>query len=221
VTSSEEPRCSQARRAPFIHAELEAGATWHGFDAQRKTSGGGRPALMASQQVERARRSGRIWTSVSADASGSVLLVAGLARFRRRVRVQGNRPCASRLRVSGVRAEREQRIGDATRRGGPARGYAGVPAVFQQHTCVSRGSSAREQENPEVRGGVGIATQFGPIGFSHKSTTSNSSYSSSIAQARPQHLKKAREPSHRASSIPICRNIIAVAKANYRHHRSP
>jgi hypothetical protein len=47
-------RCSQARRAPFIHAEVEAGATRRGFDAQRKTDGGGRPALIASQQVERA-----------------------------------------------------------------------------------------------------------------------------------------------------------------------
>jgi hypothetical protein len=47
-------RCSQARRAPFIHAEDEAGATQRGFDAQRKTSGAGRPALMASQQEERA-----------------------------------------------------------------------------------------------------------------------------------------------------------------------
>jgi hypothetical protein len=47
-------RCSQARRAPFIHAKVEAGATQRGFDAQRKTGGGGRPALMASQQEERA-----------------------------------------------------------------------------------------------------------------------------------------------------------------------
>jgi hypothetical protein len=58
---------------------------------------------------------------------------------------------------------------------------------------VSRGSSAREQENPEVREGVGIANQYGSIVSSHKSTTSSSSYSSSIAQAKPQHLKKARE----------------------------
>jgi hypothetical protein len=33
---------------------VEAGATQRGFDAQLKTGGGGRPALMASQQVERA-----------------------------------------------------------------------------------------------------------------------------------------------------------------------
>jgi hypothetical protein len=88
-----------------------------------------------------------------------------------------------------------------------------VPAVFQRHTRVSRGSSAREQENPEVRGGVGIANQSGSIISSHKSTTSSSSYSSPIVRARPQHLMKAREPSHRASSIPVYRNIVAVAKS--------
>jgi hypothetical protein len=43
-------RRSHARRAPFIHMEVEAGATQRRFDAQRKIGGGGRPALMASQQ---------------------------------------------------------------------------------------------------------------------------------------------------------------------------
>jgi hypothetical protein len=32
VTSSELPRCSQARRAPSTHAEVEARATRRGFD---------------------------------------------------------------------------------------------------------------------------------------------------------------------------------------------
>jgi hypothetical protein len=59
---------------------------------------------------------------------------------------------------------------------------------------VSRGGSAREQEDPEVCEGVGIANQSGPIGFSHKSTMSSSSYSSSIARARPQHLEEAPGP---------------------------
>jgi hypothetical protein len=93
--------------------------------------------------------------------------VAGSVRFRRRVRVQGNRPRASMLWASGVRAVQEQCAGDATRRGDPAGGYAGVPAVFQQHTCVSSGGLACEQENPEVRGGVGIANQSGSIVSSH------------------------------------------------------
>jgi hypothetical protein len=47
-------RCSQARRASLIYAEVRAEATQRGFDAQSKTGGGGWPALMASQQVERA-----------------------------------------------------------------------------------------------------------------------------------------------------------------------
>jgi hypothetical protein len=77
--------------------------------------------------------------------------------------MQGNRPRASKLRASGARAEWEQCAGDAIRRNGPAGGYVSVPAVFQWHTCVSRGSSAREQEDPEVREGVGIANQSGSI----------------------------------------------------------
>jgi hypothetical protein len=78
-----------------------------------------------------------------------------------------------------------------------------VPTVFLQHTRVSSGGLAREQENPEVRGGVGIANQSSSIVSSHKFTTSSSSYSSSIARARPQHLKKAPGPSYRASSDPF------------------
>jgi hypothetical protein len=108
--------------------------------------------------------------------------VAGSARFRRRVRVQGNRPRACRLGAIGAGAEQKRRTGDATKRGDPAGGYAGVPTVFQWHTRVSSGSLAREQENPEVHGGVGIANQSGSIVSSHKSTTSNSSYPLLIAQ---------------------------------------
>jgi hypothetical protein len=58
--------------------------------------------------------------------------------------MQGNRLRACRLGAVGAGAEQKRRIGDATRRGGPAGGYAGVPAVFQQHTCVSRGDSVHE-----------------------------------------------------------------------------
>jgi hypothetical protein len=110
--------------------------------------------------------------------------------------VQGNRPRASRLRASGVRVVHGQCAGDATERGDPARGYAGVPTVFMQHTRVIRGGLAREQENLEVRGGVGIANQSGSIVSSQESTMSNNSYSSSIVRARPQHLEEAREPSY-------------------------
>jgi hypothetical protein len=37
VTSSEEMWCSQARRAPFIYMEVEAGATRREVDVQRMT----------------------------------------------------------------------------------------------------------------------------------------------------------------------------------------
>jgi hypothetical protein len=76
-----------------------------------------------------------------------------------------------------------------------------VPTVFLQHTRVSSGGLIREQENPEVREGVGVANQSSPTGFFLESTTSSNSYSSSIVRARPQHLKKAREPSHRVLLI--------------------
>jgi hypothetical protein len=127
--------------------------------------------------------------------------VPGSTRFRRRVRVQGNRSRASRLRASGVRVVQGQCAGDTTERSNPTEGYAGVPTVFLQHTRVIRGGLAREQENLQVRGGVGIANQSGSIVLSQGSTTSNSPYLSSIIRAKPQHLKKAREPSHRALFI--------------------
>jgi hypothetical protein len=119
--------------------------------------------------------------------------------------MQGNRSRASKLRAGGVRVIQEQRAGDATKRGGPAGGYASVPTMFLQHTRMSSGGFglAREQENPEVRRGVGIVNQSGPIGFFCESTTSSCSYPSPIVRARPQHLKKAREPSYRASSDPF------------------
>jgi hypothetical protein len=68
---------------------------------------------------------------------------------------------------------------------------------------VSSGGSAREQENLEVREGISIANQSGPIGFSHKTTTSSNSYSSPIARARPRHLKKAPGPSYRTPPNPF------------------
>jgi hypothetical protein len=60
--------------------------------------------------------------------------------------------------------------------------------------CASRGGSAPEPENPEVRGGVGIANQSGSIVSSHKFTTSSSSYSSSIAEQDHNTSKKLLDP---------------------------
>jgi hypothetical protein len=82
---------------------------------------------------------------------------------------------------------------------------------------MGRGDSVHEQENPEVRGGVGIANQSGSIILSHKSTTSSSSYLSSIVRARPQHIKKAPRPSYRASS----NSFTETSPANRHHHESP
>jgi hypothetical protein len=94
-------------------------------------------------------------------------LTAGSIRFRRRMRKPGNRPRACRLGAVGAGAEQKRRTRDVTKRGSSAGSYVGVPAVLQWHTCVSRRSSTREQENPEVRGGVSIANQSGSIVSSH------------------------------------------------------
>jgi hypothetical protein len=120
-----------------------------------------------------------------------------------------------------VRAEREQRAGDATGRGGPAGGYAGVPTVFLQHTCVSREGSAHEQEDLEVCRGVGIANQSGSIVSSQGSTTSSNSYPSPIVRARPQHLEGT--PGFPPSSLfdPCMPEHHRHDKANRHHHESP
>jgi hypothetical protein len=141
----------------------------------------------------------------------------GLARSRRRTRVsqQAMRGQARSPVVRG--AEREWRAGAAARRGGPAGGCAGMPAVFPQHTRVSRGGSVREQEDPAVRGGVGIASRSGSIISSQGSTTSSSSYPSPITQARPHHLEEAPRPPHRASSTPSMPEHHRRGQADCRH----
>jgi hypothetical protein len=134
-------RRSHARRAPFILAEAE-GRLWHG-----------EPEGKAAKQR---RRSGQNWTGASADASGSVLQVASSARFCRRVRMQSNRPRANKLETDDVEAERERRPCEWLRKyAGSAR--TGAVRSRRVSSCVGRGCSTREQENPEVRGEVGIA----------------------------------------------------------------
>jgi hypothetical protein len=156
--------------------------------------------------VKRRRRFRRNWIGASASACGGVLPAAVVGR-------PGWRRSRRKGRQSYILCEREWRTGAAARRDSPAGNCAGMPDVFLQCMCVSRGSSTHEQENPEVRGGVGIANQSGSIISSHESTTSSSSYSSSIAQARPQHFKEASGPSYRTSPDPLRRNIVAVAKS--------
>jgi hypothetical protein len=70
----------------------------------------------------------------------------------------------------------------------------GVPTVFLQHTRVSGEGLVREQENPEVRKGVGIANQFGPIGFFHESTTSSSPISRRSSEQDHNTSKKLLNP---------------------------
>jgi hypothetical protein len=50
--------------------------------------------------ARRKRRSGRIWTSTSADTSESALPVTGSTRFSKRVRVQDNRPSSTHGNLS-------------------------------------------------------------------------------------------------------------------------
>jgi hypothetical protein len=77
---------------------------------------------------------------------------------------------------------------------------------------VSRRSSTREQENPEVHRGVSIANKSSSIVSSHKSTTSSNSYSSLIVRARPQHLKKSSWTLLSSLFGSLRRNIVTVAK---------
>jgi hypothetical protein len=119
--------------------------------------------------------------------SGSVLPAVVLGR-------PGWRRSRRKGRQSYILCEWEWRTGAAPRRGGTAGNCAGMPDVFLQCMCVSRGSSTHEQENPEVRGEVGIANQSGSIVFSHESATFSSSYSSPIVRARPQHLEETPGP---------------------------
>jgi hypothetical protein len=146
--------------------------------------------------AKRRRRSERIWTSTSTDASESVLPVADSARFCRRVRMQSNGPHASKSEADGVEAERERQpcewlckyagsahTGAVWSRRISSCASRGVQSAMLWHCMyMSREDSAHELENPEVRGRDGIANQSGPIGFSHEFTASSSTFPSSIAE---------------------------------------
>jgi hypothetical protein len=110
--------------------------------------------------------------------------------------MQSNELRASKLEADGVEAERERRpcewlhkYADSARTGAvrstrvSSCASRGVQSAKLWHRmCMRRGSSTREQENPEVRREVSIANHFGSIILSQKSTTSSSSYPSSIAE---------------------------------------
>jgi hypothetical protein len=109
--------------------------------AERR-SGEAKAAVMArragGKAAKRRRRSERIWTSTSADASESVLPVADSARFCRRVRMQSNRPRASKLEADGVEVEQERRPCEWLRKyAGSAR--TGAVRSRRVSSCASRG----------------------------------------------------------------------------------
>jgi hypothetical protein len=91
--------------------------------------------------------------------------------------MQSNKPRASKLEADGVEAEREwqpcewlckyagsARTGAVKSRRVSSCASRGVRSAMLWHRmCVGRGSSTRDQENPRVRGEVGIANPFGSI----------------------------------------------------------
>jgi hypothetical protein len=179
--SSEEMRCSQARRAPFIHAEVEAEAVQCRFDAQRKTGGGGRLALIVSQQVERAAKlqdpevraelNRRIRECERKCFAGGRL--GSIPQASARARQQATRKQVKSQWCGSSTGTARRRYNQARRSCRRLRGCADRISIAHAR---EQWRLSLEQENPEVRGGVGIANQSGPIGFFHESTTSSSSY---------------------------------------------
>jgi hypothetical protein len=188
-------RKEQLRNGKVVRTE----ATRCGFDAQRKTGGSGRPALMASQQLERttelqdpevrAELSRRVRECERKCSTGGRL--GSIPQANARARQPATREqvksqwCERRAEVAHWRCDQARR---SCRR---LRGCA--DRVSAAH-AREQWRLSREQGNPEVRGGVGIANQAGFIISSQGSTTSSSSYSSSIARARPQHLEETPKP---------------------------
>jgi hypothetical protein len=108
-------------------------------------------------------------------------------------------------RGGGSQACRARRSLDATKHGSPARSCAGVPAVFQWHTCVSREGLACEQMDP---GGSRRSCPSEPIRLCRFVPGVHDIQQLLFLvdrRARPRHLEEAREPSYRASSDPFAR----------------
>jgi hypothetical protein len=118
---------------------IRARVTRCGFDAQRKTGSGGRLVLMASQQMER---------------TAELQNLEVRAELNRHVR-ECERKCFASGRLGSIQQARGCARQQATREQDKSQG------------CVSRGSSTREQENPEGREGISVANQFGSIVLSH------------------------------------------------------
>jgi hypothetical protein len=129
---------------------------------------------------------------------------------------------ATREQVKGQWCESStgQCVGDATGRGDPAGGYAGVPTVFLWHTCVSRGSSTREQEDPEVRGGVGIADQSSSIVSFHGPRHPATPIPRQLFKRDHNTSRKLVNPLIEPLRIPSLKHR-CHGKVGYRSHRSP
>jgi hypothetical protein len=134
-------------------------------------------------RLKRRRRSGLNWTSASASVE------------RKRSARGGGRPIrmASQLAGKGSRATPYASESDCT----------GISDVFLRCMSMSREGSVREQEDPKIRREDGIANQSGPIGFSHESTTSSSTFPSSIAEQDHNTSRKLVNPLIELFSSPI------------------
>jgi hypothetical protein len=130
-----------------------------------------------------------------------------------------------------VRAELNQRVRECERKcfaGGrlasiqQARACARQQATREQiksQGCVDRGSSNREQEDLEVRGGIGIANQSGSDVSSQESTTPSNSYLSSITEQDHDTWRKLVNPIIEPLRIPSP-EYHRRGKVDYRRHGS-
>jgi hypothetical protein len=95
-----------------------------------------------------------------------------------------------------------------------------VPAVFQQDSCMSSGGLAHEQENPMVRGGVGIANQSGSIVLSYGPRHPAAPIPRRSSEQDPNTSRKLVNPPIEPLRIPLLKHH-RRGKAGYRSHRSP
>jgi hypothetical protein len=139
---------------------------------------------------------------------------------------------AAELQDPEVRAEVNRRVRECERKcfaSGRfvsiprARAYARQQATREQvevQGCGSKEGLAREQEDLEVRGGVGIANPSGSIVSSQGSLTSGSSYSSSITEQDHDTSRKLVNPLIEPLRIPSP-EYRRRGKVDYRRHGSP
>jgi hypothetical protein len=144
---------------------------------------------------------------------------------RKRSTGSGGRPIRMRRsrrkgRQCYTLCEREWRTGAAARHGGPASNCAGMPDMFLQCICVSRGSSTREQEDLEVRERISIANQSGTIVSSHGSRCPAALTLHRLSEQDHDTSRKLVNPLIEPLRIPSLKHR-RRGKADYRRHGSP